>query len=109
MRKVLKIDDNGFFIEDVLLENKEITPDDCIEINCPVGFYKPKWDGDKWVEGLTKEELNVIKNKTIQPTQEEILRAKLIKDNANIQLLLTHQQQINANLLSQIAKLGGAK
>lgn len=44
-----------------------------------------------------------------QPTPEEILRAKLIKDNASMQLQLAQQQQINANLLSQIAKLGGAK
>ena len=25
------------------------------------GFYHPKWDGEKWVEGLNEEEINELK------------------------------------------------
>ena len=51
MKKVIKINDDGIFVEDVLLKNNEPTPSDCIETPCPNGFYKPKWDGAEWVEG----------------------------------------------------------
>jgi len=44
-----------------------------------------------------------------EPTQDEILRAKIIKDGVMMQLQLAQQQKINANLLAQIAKLGGVK
>lgn len=74
MKKVLKIDDNGFFIEDVILENEEIIPDDCVETECPQGFYKPRWDGAKWIEGLTQEEIEELKNKPIPKTEFEILK-----------------------------------
>lgn len=51
MKKVLKINSEGFFIEDVLIENNETLPNNCIETICPQGFKKPKWDGKEWVEG----------------------------------------------------------
>jgi hypothetical protein len=67
MRKVIRIDETGMFIEDVILQNTDKTPDDCIEIPCPDGFYCPKLDGDKWVEGLTEAQISVILLK--QPKQ----------------------------------------
>lgn len=76
MKKVLKVDKQGFFIEDIILEDDDITPSDCIETGCPDGFYKPKWNGEKWVEGLTQAEIDEInKPKTIGPTTEERLAA----------------------------------
>ena len=74
-------------------------------------------DGILTVEEATQEQLEeALKNydhqaylnsiKT-QPTQEEILRAKLIKDNANMQLQLAQQQKLNADILLKIANLGG--
>jgi glycine/D-amino acid oxidase-like deaminating enzyme len=42
------IDENGFFLEDAFVS--EITPL-TIETLCPDGFYRPRWDGEKWVEG----------------------------------------------------------
>jgi len=42
------IDENGFFVcDDFVDELTEFT----IETPCPPGFYLPKWDGKKWVEG----------------------------------------------------------
>ena len=45
----------------------------------------------------------------VVPTQDEILRAKIIKDGVTMQLKQMKQDQINANLLAQIAKLGGTQ
>ena len=53
MRKVIRIDETGLFIEDVILQNTDEVPTDCIETPCEEGFILPKWDGEKWVEGGT--------------------------------------------------------
>ena len=38
------------------------------------GLYKPKWDGNKWVEGATQEEIDEItKPQPHEPTIEERL------------------------------------
>lgn len=77
MKKVLKIDSNGFFIEDVILKDDEITPNDCIEIFCPDGFFKPRWNGSEWVEGLTQEEIEAIKNVPVEQPLELRNRADI--------------------------------
>lgn len=77
MRKILRIDSNGFYIEDVILQNGEVTPTDCIEIICPDGFYKPKWNGNAWVEGLTQVEIDAIKNVVMPPTDVQLLQGKV--------------------------------
>jgi hypothetical protein len=77
MKKVLKIDNSGLFIEDVLIEDDEITPSDCIETECPNGFYKPKWNGAQWAEGLTQAEIDAIKNTPIPKTDEEKLKTRI--------------------------------
>lgn len=45
---------------------------------------------------------------TPELSDDEILRAKLIKDNADMQLQLTQQQKFNSDLLLKIASLGGS-
>lgn len=75
MRKVLKIDINGFFIEDVLLKDGEVAPLDCIDVMCPQGFYKPKWNGSEWVEGLTQAEIDALKLVPQEPSEAERLDA----------------------------------
>jgi hypothetical protein len=62
-RKVNRIDEQGLYIEDVILNDNEETPADCIETPCPGGFYYPKFnkDSDEWEEGKTAEEIEVIK------------------------------------------------
>ncbi len=78
MKKVLKINEDGFFIEDVVLEDEESIPEGCIEVECPQGFYKPRWDGSMWIEGLTQEEIEELKKigtTPHQPSLEERLAA----------------------------------
>lgn len=71
-----KIDlETGMFIEDVisdgllLMENGEPDPA-YIALPCPPGFYWPRWDGEKWVEGGTAPEPTIP-----EPTIEERLAA----------------------------------
>lgn len=79
MIKLLKIDENGMFIEDVIVKeiptvthedeegNLTLIPDpQFIQTPCEGGFYKPKWNGTEWVEGLSQAEIDAIKN-TPQP------------------------------------------
>ena len=44
------IDDNGMFVEDVLLDTHPTDPH-YIKTPCPDGFYHPRWDGTRWIEG----------------------------------------------------------
>jgi len=58
MKKVIKINEQGFFLEDVLLDDLDQTPVDCIDEPCPDGFYLPKWTGTSWIEGKPQAEIN---------------------------------------------------
>lgn len=50
--QVIRIDDYGYFVEDVILpDNADSTG--LITVPCPTGFYRPKWDGTAWQEGAT--------------------------------------------------------
>ena len=45
-----------------------------LDVTPAQGLYAPKWDGEKWVEGLTQEEINELtKPQTQEPTIEERL------------------------------------
>ena len=62
----------NFFIRD------DFTFDEETEIGLDVepaqGLYKPKWDGKKWVEGATQEEIDELtKPQPQEPTIEERL------------------------------------
>ena len=66
---VRKIDPNGYFIEDAFVD--ELT-EFTIETPCPDGFYLPKWDGEKWVEGKTADEIAAIQaDVTVEKTDSE--------------------------------------
>jgi len=74
MRKVLKINSEGLFLEDVLIKDDEELPSDCVETLCPDGFYSPKWLKGKWIEGKTQTEIDAIKNTPQPKSQIEILQ-----------------------------------
>lgn len=57
MRLVAKIDERGSFLEDVLLEDSEETPEGCIEERPPEGLHAPKWVGSEWAEGKPQAEI----------------------------------------------------
>ena len=61
----------GRFIRDDF--NFDETTENAYIGDIPSGFYWPKYDGTKWVEGLTQAEIDVIKANAqpIMPTLEE--------------------------------------
>ena len=75
MKYVRLIDDKGLFIEDTFVE--ELT-EFTIETPCTEGFYKPKWNGTKWIEGLTQIEIDAIKNVTTPKTEMEELKDQIL-------------------------------
>jgi len=62
MKKVTRIDNTGLFIEDIMIEIGEPIPKDCIETPCQDGFYRPRWNGNSWIEGLTPQEIEALIN-----------------------------------------------
>ena len=67
------------------------------------GRYNYKYVNDEVVE-LTDEEKESLFTTTVQQaTEQQILNAKLLQDNANMQLELEQQKQLNAQILLQIA------
>ena len=73
MTKVIEIDSNGMFVTDVILQDGQAIPTNCIATDCPSGFYLPMWNGSAWAEGLTLAQITAIKNVPVVPTIEEQL------------------------------------
>ena len=79
--KVMRVDKQGFFIEDVLIKEGQAVPVDCVANKVPEGLHLPKWDGMSWVEGkaidLVKELQKVKETKVLElysACEQEILR-----------------------------------
>ena len=54
--QIYRIDENGYFLEDVILKKDEEIPNDCVEIQPPQGLYKGRWTGVEWIEEGTPPE-----------------------------------------------------
>lgn len=123
MKEFIRIDEDGYFIEPVILhterdpETREykynITPD-LISKKFENGMYKPRWTGTEWVDEITEDELIEKKKVSTQlrdqdfldnPTENMILGRELMETTLNNilleqQLELTRQQNIMlANLV----------
>ncbi|MDW0112201.1 hypothetical protein QT711_03325 [Sporosarcina saromensis] len=72
-----KIDDDGFFLEPVVFDYKKVgeLPLNLISKPIPEGFYRPKWTGTEWIEGLTESEIDAIKNRPQEPSELEKLKS----------------------------------
>lgn len=77
MRKVIRIDKCGFYVEDVVLQDIDLAPYDCVDLHCPDGLYKPKWTGSEWVEGLSKSEIEELKSNPIPKNDIEELKEQV--------------------------------
>ncbi|MGH2078780.1 hypothetical protein [Aerococcus urinaeequi] len=62
----------NLFIRDDFTFDEEI--EFGLEVEPAQGLFKPKWNGEKWVEGLTQEEIDELtKPQPHEPTVEERL------------------------------------
>lgn len=59
-----QIDENGVYIEEYQFILGEVpsdrTPMTAKPTEVEMAFYETKWDGSKWVEGLTQEEIDAV-------------------------------------------------
>ena len=68
--RILNLD--GLFLRDDVVYDTEVEM--AIETESPQGLYRPKWDGEKWVEDMPTEEIEALKvSVTHEPTAEERL------------------------------------
>lgn len=75
MRQVYRIDNDGIYIEPVLLfKEDDKVPTDCIEL-MPPSFYKAKWTGAEWIEVGTKPKAPLYKS-----MEEELQEVKQVLD-----------------------------
>jgi hypothetical protein len=77
VKQVYKINSNGLYVEPVVLSEGEELPSDCVEVMPIWGLYKAKWTGTTWIESLTQEEIDAIKNAPIEPSETEVLKKQV--------------------------------
>ena len=71
------------------------------------GKYNYKYVNNEVVELTNEEKESLFPTLVQQPTEQQILNAKLLQDNANMQLELEQQKQLNAQILLQL--VGGSR
>lgn len=57
MKMAYKFDINGFYVEDILLEDADIIPKDCTGIRPQDGLYKAQFVNGAWVEGMAQNDV----------------------------------------------------
>jgi hypothetical protein len=60
MKQVFKFDEEGYFVEPVLIGDKEEVPEGCMDVVIPEGLYRPQWNGAEIVEGLSQLEIDQL-------------------------------------------------
>jgi hypothetical protein len=77
--QVYRIDEEGFLIEPIIIDDESKIPSDCIFADTPNGLYKAKFDGSGWIEGADDSYISSI-NVTPELTELE----KLQKQQADL-------------------------
>lgn len=56
-----RVNEDGLYVEPVLLKKNEEKEDEkLIDVEVPQGLYRPRWNGSKWEEGLSQEEISKL-------------------------------------------------
>lgn len=77
-QQVYEIDENGFFIGDYIVGISGELPSHYVESSPTESFYRPKWIGNAWIEGATREEIDEItKVEPLPPTEIDLLKQRL--------------------------------
>lgn len=81
---VCRIDKDGFFVGDVLLENGEAMDADCVAVQ-PVGIHSPRWNGSEWIESASPDVLSSVKfGNQNSVVLEEVLALEQSVDSSRI-------------------------
>lgn len=59
-----------------------------LEVTPAQGFYQPKWDGEKWIEGATAEEIEAISAETVPEKITKLqLKIQLVRMGFDLQII----------------------
>ncbi|MCM3663445.1 hypothetical protein M3204_03450 [Mesobacillus subterraneus] len=74
MIQVNKINEDGYILEPVVVNEMDVLQADLISLPVPDGLYIPKWQNRAWVEGATEEYKFSVDNPKKEPSELETLR-----------------------------------
>lgn len=80
---VHRINKDGYYVEDVIVQDVDELSDSQIEIPPPNGLYRAKWTGEEWIETMSQEEIDKL-NKH-EPTAIELIQEQI--DTIALQIL----------------------
>ena len=81
VKVVCKIDAKGYVDKITTMKSSEVMNEGYIDTPLPgdnePSLYRPRWDGEKWIEDMTQEEIDELNNQpkelTIEEQQQEII------------------------------------
>lgn len=76
MKQIFRFDSDGFYVEPIILQDDEQVPEDCTEDQPEDGLFKAKFVDGRWVESLTEDQINEIKNAPQPKTELDLLKEK---------------------------------
>jgi hypothetical protein len=84
MKQVYKFDDNGWYIEPVIIKDGDALPANCADKALPQPNWKPRFDKSQnvWIETITDEEKAALTNVTAPKSEIDILK----EQNADLNL-----------------------
>lgn len=74
MKQVYKIDNNGIYIQPLIIDDETEITSDIVEIPPPQGLYRAKWTGTEWIEDMTQEKIDDLNNQPRELTEIEQLK-----------------------------------
>jgi hypothetical protein len=78
MKRIINKQTGVFLRDDFTFDKNTETG---LNVNPAQGFYLPKWDGEKWVESLTAEEIQALKTQiSYDQLVSDLIRAKYTVD-----------------------------
>lgn len=95
---IIEIDKEGYYVRDVIVDAKNPSyPEFYTTTRLPTDdhgaqlpFYKPRFNGEEWVEDLSQEEIEKLKNRPKKPSESEVLRDYIL--NLDYRLIVTESQ-----------------
>lgn len=84
VKKVYKIDSNGYYLDDVILKTDGEVPIDCVEIEMPNGLFSPRFVDGVWVNGISEQEIDVMMGRDLESIRKKKIEELNKKCNENI-------------------------
>lgn len=89
MKEVYRYDENGIYIEPVILQDGDNIPVNCTEVKPTGSFYKGKFQNGQWIESLTQAEIDKLVNAPASVSElEQIKKSQELMQQAIDDMIL---------------------